>query len=242
LQKRSSISRARYLVALLAAFAVGCGGGGGDDPPSGPIPVDSDPIPPEAYVKPLGAAVEPEHAFEDDAYRQRLIISYSSITVENAMKWDIVEPDRGEFDFDAADRLMQFARRTGKRVRGDVMREHITAVMSRYRGKIDEWDVVNEPLTSEGGLKQDVFSETLGAAYIAYAFEVAHRVDPHAKLFVNELNAERPGPKSRSLLALAGPFLKRVRPSLERASAGRSAGSRPPAGKSAGSATGSAAE
>ena len=215
------------MVALLAVFAAGCGGGGGDDLPSGPIPVDSDPIAPGEYMKPLGAAVDPEHAYDDDAYRRRLITTFSSMTVENAMKWEIVEPHRGKFDFDQADRVMRLARRTGKRVRGhtlvwdlqlpswlededwsaaelkDVLREHITTVMSRYRGRIDEWDVVNEPLTSEGGLKRDVWFNTLGPGYIAYAFEVAHRVDPRAKLFVNELNAEPPGPKSRSLLALA---------------------------------------
>ena len=61
------------MVAFLAAFAAGCGGGGGDDLPSGPIPVDGDPIAPGAYAKPLGAAVDPEHAYEDDAYRTRLL-------------------------------------------------------------------------------------------------------------------------------------------------------------------------
>lgn len=221
-------------MAVFAALAAGCGGGGDDDElPPGPIPVDSDPIARAAYVKPLGAATEPEHALEDDAYRRRLITTYSSMTVENVMKWEIVEPDRGAFDFDKADRLMEFARRTGKRVRGhtlvwdyqlpswvededwsaaelkDVIRDHITTVMSRYRGRIDEWDVVNEPLTAEGSLKEDVFLETLGPGYIAYAFEVAHRVDPHAKLFMNELNAELPGPKARSLLTIARTLKRR---------------------------------
>jgi endo-1,4-beta-xylanase len=216
------------MLAVLAALAAGCGGASGDDELSpGPIPIDSNPIAPSAYVKPLGTAAEPEHAFEDDAYRKQLIATYTSVTPENAMKWELVEPDRGKFDFGKADRAMQFARRTHKRVRGhtlvweyqlpawledqdwspgdlrEVMREHITGVMSRYRGEIDEWDVVNEPLTSEGGLKRSLWLQTLGPGYIAYAFEVAHRVDPGAKLFVNELNAELPGPKSHSLLALA---------------------------------------
>src|ERR1044072_2588937 len=86
------------------------------------------------------------------------------------MKWEIEEPERGEFDFDEADRLVQFAQQTNKRVRGhplvwdyqlpdwlededwsapelkDVMRDHISALMRRYRGRIDEGDVVNEPL------------------------------------------------------------------------------------------------
>jgi endo-1,4-beta-xylanase len=225
LQKRSSISRARYLVAALAVFAAGCGAD--DERPSGPIPIDSKPIAPSAYAKPLGAAVELEDALEDEAYRERLITTFTSITPENAMKWEIVEPERGEFDFEEADRLVQFAERTDKRVRGhplvwdyqlpdwlededwsapelrEVMRDHITALMRRYRGRVDEWDVVNEPLAAEGGLKSNVWSRTLGPGYIAYAFQVAHQADPQAKLFLNELNAERPGPRAGTLLAVA---------------------------------------
>ena len=208
----------------LAAVAAGCGGG--DDEPSGPIPVDSDPVAPRAYAKPLGAAVELEHAREDDAYRARLITRFTSITPENAMKWANVQPERGEFDFEEADRLVAFARRTGKRVRGHplvwdsqlpawveegdwsarelrrVMRDHIRAVAGRYRRKIDEWDVVNEPLAKDGRLEENVWHRTLGPRWIAYAFRVAHRVDPDARLFLNEFNAERPGPKSRALLGL----------------------------------------
>ncbi len=210
---------------MLAILAAGCGAD--DEPPSGPIPVDSDPIAPSAYVKPLGAAVELEDALEDDAYRKRLSATFTSITPENAMKWEIVEPDRGEFDFEEADHLVQFAERTHKRVRGHplvwdyqlpdwlededwsaqelraVMRDHITALMRRYRGRVDEWDVVNEPLGAHGGLKRSIWSRTLGPGYIAYAFQVAHQVDPKAKLFINELNAESRGPRARTLLALA---------------------------------------
>jgi endo-1,4-beta-xylanase len=212
-------------VAALAVFAAGCGAD--DERPSGPIPIESKPIAPSAYAKRLGAAVELEDALEDEAYRERLITTFTSITPENAMKWEIVEPERGEFDFEEADRLVQFAERTDKRVRGhplvwdyqlpdwlededwsapelrEVMRDHITALMRRYRGRVDEWDVVNEPLAAEGGLKSNVWSRTLGPGYIAYAFQVAHQADPQAKLFLNELNAERPGPRAGTLLAVA---------------------------------------
>jgi endo-1,4-beta-xylanase len=225
LQKRSSISLPRYLLAGLAAFAAGCGGG--DEEPSGPIPVDRDPIAHKEYAKPLGAALELEHALEDDAYRARLITRFTSITPENAMKWANVQPERGEFDFEEADELVEFARRTGKRVRGHplvwdsqlpawveegdwsprelrrVLRDHVRALAGRYRGKIDEWDVVNEPLAKDGSLEQNVWHRTLGPRWIAYAFRVAHRVDPEARLFLNEFNAERAGRKSRALLALA---------------------------------------
>jgi endo-1,4-beta-xylanase len=224
LQKRSSISPARYLVMALAALAAGCGGNG---EPSGPIPVDGKPISRGAYVEPLGAAAEVAHALEDDAYRRLLITRFTSITPENAMKWAVIQPERGEFDFEEADTLVEFARATDKRVRGHplvwdhqlpewveegdwtaaalrkVMREHIRALVRRYRGRIDEWDVVNEPLASDGTFERNVWFRTLGPGWVAYAFRVAHRADPQAKLFLNEIDVEKPGPKSRALIALA---------------------------------------
>jgi endo-1,4-beta-xylanase len=225
LQKRSSISRARYLVAALAVLAAGCGADA--EPSSGPIPVDSDPIAPTGYVKPLGAAVEVDHALEDGAYRERLITTFTSITPENAMKWAVVEPERGEFDFKEADRLVQFAERTSMRVRGHplvwdqqlpdwltegdwsapelkaILREHIRTIMNRYRGRIDEWDVVNEPSAASGGLERNIWFRALGPGWIEYAFRVAHRADPDATLFLNELDAEGRGPRFRTYVALA---------------------------------------
>src|SRR5687767_3015179 len=99
----------------LVVLAAGCGG---DDDPIAAVPVDGTPIPRDAYLKPLGAAVEAVHALEDDAYRELLIARFTSVTPENAMKWAIIQPEQGEFDFEEADRLLEFARATDKRVRG----------------------------------------------------------------------------------------------------------------------------
>jgi endo-1,4-beta-xylanase len=229
LQKRSSISLARYLVMAFVALAAGCGG---DAESSALIPVDGKPVSRTAHAKPLGAAVEAVHALEDDVYRELLITRFTSITPENAMKWAVIQPEEGGFDFEEADTLVALARSTGKRVRGHplvwdqqlpewveqgdwaaselkrVLRDHIRAVAGRYRGRIDEWDVVNEPLADDGTFARNVWSRTLGPGWVSYAFRVAHRVDPKAKLFLNELDAEKPSPKSRALIALAG-YLKR---------------------------------
>ena len=215
---------ARYLLAIAVAGAAGCGGS--DPPPSGPIPVDADPIARGAYVKPLGAAVEAGPARSDDAYRRALITRFTSITPENAMKWAVIHPRPRRFDFHPADALVAFARRTGKRIRGHplvwdvqlpawleqrdwtprelrgVLRRHIRAVAGRYRGSIAEWDVVNEPLADDGGWERNLWYRTLGPGYVAFAFQVAHRADPGARLFLNEIDAER-GRKSRALIRLA---------------------------------------
>jgi endo-1,4-beta-xylanase len=119
-------------------------------------------------------------------YESILIREFSSITPENCMKWEALQPrDRGEWDFEASDCLVQWAEEHHMRVRGkcvspsvsfvsihpfvisghclvwhnalpawvqslsaedlrESVRAHITAVVSRYRGRIQEWDVVNE--------------------------------------------------------------------------------------------------
>lgn len=213
---------ARYLVAILVAGAAGCGNGGD---PGGAIDVDAKPVARDAYAKPIGAAADPGYARADDAYRHRLIETFTSITPENAMKWAVVHPAEGRFEFDDADALVDFARRTGKRVRGHplvwdvqlpewlterdwrpaqlrrVLARHIRALVHRYRGRVDEWDVVNEPLADDGGFAKNVWFRTLGPAYVAYAFRVARRADPSARLFINEIDAET-GRKSLAYLRL----------------------------------------
>lgn len=90
-----------------------------------------------------------------------------------------------------------------------VLREHVTRLVTRYRGRIAQWDVVNEPLDDDGSLTADVFERTLGERYIDIAFDAAHRADPQAELFVNEIAADKPNRKQRALLALAGRLERR---------------------------------
>jgi endo-1,4-beta-xylanase len=180
----------------------------------------------DAYTKPLGAAVNVDAALTDPLYVRRLITTFTSLTAENAMKWEVIEPRRGHFDFSGADAIVELAERTDKRVRGHTLvwdlqlpawvgsrrwkpdeleralREHVRRVVSRYRGRVDQWDVVNEPLEEDGSLTPSVFFTTLGERFIDIAFQEARRADPDAKLFLNELASERPGTMQTGLLRL----------------------------------------
>ena len=184
-----------------------------------PLP-DRAPRPPE-YAKPLGAALSLDPAREDDAYRDAYLRTYTSLTPENAMKWAIVHPQRGRWDFDEADALVEMAQRTGRRVRGhplvwdqqlpawagegDVeanLREHVRRLAARYRGRVDQWDAVNEPLEDDGTLTPNPFQKALGERWIDLAFQTARAADPKAKLFLNEIGAEQ-GRKFKALIRLA---------------------------------------
>jgi len=60
-------------------------------------------------------------------------------------------------------------------------------------------DVVNEPLSDSGGWEDNIWHEVIGPAYVAIAFRAARAADPDARLFLNEIGAER-GPKSKRLV------------------------------------------
>jgi endo-1,4-beta-xylanase len=193
------------------------------------VPKQAKPVARDAYVKPLGAAVNLDAARDDRRSLVDLTETFTSVTPENAMKWEVVEPDQGRFAFDQADTVVGFAERTGKRIRGhplvwdqqvpawvreskDVMaalRRHVTTMVERYKGRVEMWDVVNEPLEDDGTLTRTPWSQAAGERFIDEAFRAAHAADPKARLFLNELAAERPGPKLRALLALAGRLKQR---------------------------------
>ncbi len=83
------------------------------------------------------------------------------------------------------------------------LRRHIDGVMGHYRGRVAQWDVVNEALSDTGDFRPSPFLATLGPAYIARAFRLAHAADPAARLAYNDYGAESPdSAKGRALYRL----------------------------------------
>ncbi len=75
-----------------------------------------------------------------------------------------------------------------------ILKNHITTIVTRYKGKIQQWDVVNEPFNDSGGtLRTSIWQQVIGNDYIDSAFVWAHRADPDAKLYLNEYGAELNG-------------------------------------------------
>jgi endo-1,4-beta-xylanase len=144
---------------------------------------------------------------------------FSVLTPENEMKWQVVEPQQGTFNWTGADNLVNFAETHEARVRGhtlvwhnqlpnwltqgvasgtisdsqlrDLLHQHITTEVSRYRGRIWQWDVVNEMLTDSNPSQinpNDFWISHLGPGIIADAFRWAKAADRGALLCYNDYN------------------------------------------------------
>lgn len=242
---------------LVLCFALGaCGGGGGggggspnppNNPPSNPPqnppqnPPNDPPTLPDPSTAPalkdefplfqIGAAIEPEQ-IDIPADRALLLKHYNTLTAENAMKADTIAPVdpnvAGGYNFERADKIVDFAMENGMDVHGHALVWHttspdwffdgnesdpdyraivqqrlvayITAVVTRYKGRVKSWDVVNEVASDNEGETYrnskwyQAFSANGGDGreYIRIAFEAARAADPDALLFINDYSTENP--------------------------------------------------
>lgn len=178
----------------------------------------------------VGVAVAPSW-LEDSQYADLLTREFNSVTPENAMKMEVIQPQAGKFDFSEGDAIVEFARQNGMKVRGhtlvwgnqlptwvleanlsrdewiEVLRQHITTVVSHYKGVNNDgtvfaWDVVNEAIGLQGELFDNFWLQKIGPEYIALAFEFAHQADPDALLFYNDNGGEGLNAKSQGIYNL----------------------------------------
>ena len=141
---------------------------------------------------------------------------FNSVTAENDMKPQPTEPQEGVFNWEGADRIANFCRQHGIKLRGhclmwhsqigewmfadnptkevfyERMRKHIHAVVNRYKDVVYCWDVVNEAISEENNsidpYRQTPMYKLCGDEFIAKAFQFAREADPKALLFYNDFN------------------------------------------------------
>ncbi|MFG3003272.1 endo-1,4-beta-xylanase [Streptomyces calvus] len=169
----------------------------------------------------------------DSTYATIAAREFNSVTAENEMKIDATEPQRGQFNFSAADRVYNWAVQNGKEVRGhtlawhsqqpgwmqslsgsalrQAMIDHINGVMGHYKGKIAQWDVVNEAFADgSSGARRDSNLQRTGNDWIEVAFRTARAADPSAKLCYNDYNVEDwTWAKTQAMYAMVKDFKQR---------------------------------
>ncbi|WP_083269130.1 endo-1,4-beta-xylanase [Bosea vaviloviae] len=169
---------------------------------------------------PFGSAAQIETFREDPLYREALKRYCDVIVPMNDLKWEALRHDRSKFDFSGADELIAFAERNGQAVRGHALlwgealppwakamtsrteaeRElirHIEVVVDRYKGRIATWDVVNEVIRFDPRpepMRDTIWQRLLGPEHVEIAFRTAARVDPKARLVLNDFAFEEPSP------------------------------------------------
>jgi endo-1,4-beta-xylanase len=84
-------------------------------------PAQAAPAKPTLRAVPQGAAVRLSALRDDTRYRDTFLREFDSLTPENELKMAAVQPRRGQFDFTAADALVDFARRNGRAVHGHAL-------------------------------------------------------------------------------------------------------------------------
>jgi len=91
------------------------------------------------------------------------------------------------------------------------VKEHISNVAGRYKGKIHGWDVVNEALNEDGSLRASNFLKIAGDSYIEKAFEFANETDPDAQLYYNDYNMTEPSKRAGAIALVRDLKAKGVR-------------------------------
>jgi len=166
----------------------------------------------------IGSALYPQD-IETASWAAIAGSQFSVVTPANGMKWQIVEPAQGTYDWSQADELVNFAHKNNQLIRGhcliwhnqlptwlttgvangsitkaqlmDLAHQHITTEVSRYKGKIWQWDVCNEFFTDSNPSQLDPnnwWIVNAGPEIIPNAFKWAHAADPNALLFFNDYN------------------------------------------------------
>ncbi len=74
-----------------------------------------------------------------------------------------------------------------------ILKNHIFTIVTHFKGRIKEWDVVNEPFAENGSLRNTIWKNVIGPDYIDSAFVWAHQADPDAILVLNEYGNEAYG-------------------------------------------------
>jgi len=151
--------------------------------------------------------------FNNETYIEALR-QFNTMVAENGCKLSGIQAEEGVFDFTDCDAHYEKALELGMKFRGhcliwhnyqpewfenlkgddlkNAIINHITTVLTHYKGKIDTWDIVNEALSDVDATEEnpfvlrDSFLYKEVPDYIDIAFKTAREVDPNLKLFYND--------------------------------------------------------
>ena len=179
---------------------------------------------------PIGVAISTDLLQYHDKYREITKNQFNRISGETAWLYGRVHPGKDLYNWSDYDTLVKFAETYNKDIVGHslvyhdylpywltefsgsksdweaILKNHIQTIVSRYKGKIDTWIVVNEAFNEDGTLRNSIWKENIGPSYISKAFTWAHEANPDAKLFYNDYNLALNRNKLNAVLELLKTF------------------------------------
>jgi endo-1,4-beta-xylanase len=171
----------------------------------------------------IGTALSAGQIEEKNAKEDSLITrEFNAITAENIMKSMYVHPQKDKYDFALTDKFIAYGKKNKMFIHGHTliwhsqlapwmqkikdstemkafMKDHITTIVAKYKGKVDSWDVVNEALNEDGTLRKSIFLDKLGEQYLVDAFKLAAAADPKVDLYYNDYNNEEPAKRAGNI-------------------------------------------
>ena len=168
----------------------------------------------------IGTALSSNQILQKDPKADALIQQqFNAITPENIMKCEVINPQWGVYNFDLADKFVEYGKKYNMQViahnliwhsqlapfvrniksadsLNQFMTDHITTIASRYDGKIKGWDVVNEALNEDGTMRQSIFQRLIGDDFVTKAFQLAQKYAPNTELYYNDYNIEQPAKRA----------------------------------------------
>ena len=186
---------------------------------------------------PIGVAVKPSDLRNNE--KSLLLTHFNSITAENAMKMGPLQPGENKYFWPLADSIVAFGTNNKLKVRGHCLvwhaqtprwlfkdsannniskqqllnriKSHIETVVSRYKGKVYAWDVVNEVIADDTSyFRKSPLYNIAGEDFVEQAFRYAHKADPKAILFYNDYNTENPAKREKIFKMLKNLLAKGV--------------------------------
>lgn len=160
--------------------------------------------------------------FHNEKWQKIVAREFNQATIHWGIYWPGIEPEQGTFDFRVADMQIRFARENHMVIRGHplvfpeytpdwmvqghfsdeelltILQKHITQIVTRYKGIVHQWVVVNEAYLHPYR-RADIFYERFGYDYITYAFQAARAADPSAILLYNDTDNHLPDSPTTAL-------------------------------------------
>ncbi|CAK7330163.1 unnamed protein product [Dovyalis caffra] len=154
---------------------------------------------------PFGCAIN-KNILSNTAYQNWFTSRFTVASFENEMKWYSTEGSQHHIDYSVTDAMMNFAKQHNIAVRGHnviwedpkyqpgwiyllppndlrkAVKERVGSIMTRYKGRLIAWDVVNE------NLHFSFFESKLGNNASAAIYNLAGKTDGTTTLFLNDYN------------------------------------------------------